>query len=245
MTGQHHRKPPTRTWHSFAELPPRPDPKTGHPFPPHAPAYAGSDTDSDKATPRPNRFFGPPEPPEGMGRPLAWHYDNVVGNVRRYFVALAIVLVGIAILSLLRGDGLADLLIWQVWPVAVIGTYLMSDPLTFKTITAGSDWLQWGTRKRWYHRAPRDGHINTYELVSVTASGSGASLYLKLEDADGNILFRMRHALQQNRQIWDLLYNGILHSVANGAETDTLAIGILKLDETPALHLRDTHPESP
>jgi hypothetical protein len=71
---------------------------------------------------------------------------------------------------LLRGDGLADLLIWQVWPVAVIGAYLMSDPFTFKTIAAGADWLQWSTRKRWYHRAPRHGHISTYELVSVTAS---------------------------------------------------------------------------
>ncbi|MGH3949391.1 MAG: hypothetical protein ACRDSE_09735 [Pseudonocardiaceae bacterium] len=112
-------------------------------------------------------------------------------------------------------------------------------------MSAGADWVQWGMRKRWYQRRAHRGYLKIYELVSVTADAAGPTLYLRLEDAEGNVLYRMRHALQGDRRIWDLLYNGILHSVANGAEIDTLAIGMLKLDETPALRLRDRAGETP
>ncbi|WP_216207018.1 hypothetical protein [Amycolatopsis aidingensis] len=238
MAGHHRRKTPQRTWHEFPQLPPRPNPDTGEPLPPHAPGYSGPDHPGNN--PRlAGPMFGPPEPPPGMGPCLAWHRDDITGNIRRYIVALAILALGSSVLSLLRGDTFGDALTyWPVWIVIVVFAYLMSDPLTFKTMSAGADWLQWGTRKRWYHRTPRAGHVKFYDLVSITASGSGITIYLRLEDTEGNVLYRMPHALQQNRHIWDLLYNGILHSVANGAEIDNLAIKALRLDETQALQLR-------
>jgi hypothetical protein len=45
--------------------------------------------------------------------------------------------------------------------------------------------------------------------------------------------------LQRDRRIWDLVYNGVLHSVAGGAQATQQAIGVLKLNDTPALRLRD------
>ncbi|GAA3564826.1 hypothetical protein GCM10022222_55720 [Amycolatopsis ultiminotia] len=53
------------------------------------------------------------------------------------------------------------------------------------------------------------------------------------------VLTRSTEELQRDRRIWDLVYNGILHSVASGAQVGNQAIGILQLDKTPALKIRD------
>lgn len=61
---------------------------------------------------------------------------------------------------------------------------------------------------------------------------------LELYDKDVGIA-RSFQELQQDRRIWNLVYNGILHSVANGATVSKQAIGILQLHNTPALQLRE------
>jgi len=77
--------------------------------------------------------------------------------------------------------------------------------------SAGAEW--YSTGDRW---------VRIYELVQVTMSqarnGDG---YLRLVDVDGRALKVGYAHLRHNRLIWDLVYNGILHSViAGNAETN-------------------------
>lgn len=239
MAGQHRREEHRRAWHEFPGLPPRPDPDTGEPFPPHAPAYTGSDQSGSSEPGLASGPFGPPAPPRGKGPPLAWHRDTALSNVFNYFLAAAILAIGIAAISLLRGDAFGDgLRYWQVWIIIVVGAWLMAAPLTFNSMSAGADWLQWGVRSSILYRKQRIGVINFYNITSISSSGAGATVYLRFEDSGGNVLFRMLHDLQKSRKIWDLFYNGVLHSVANGADIDYMATKALHLDETPALELR-------
>ncbi|HEX5494071.1 MAG TPA: hypothetical protein VFX70_05785, partial [Mycobacteriales bacterium] len=70
----------------------------------------------------------------------------------------------------------------------------------------------------------------TYELTKVALKRSGANMMLDLVDRDGRTLRVPWSRLQYNRALWDLVYNGILHSVYVGhAETDLGARNHLKL----------------
>jgi hypothetical protein len=75
------------------------------------------------------------------------------------------------------------------------------------------DWLR--GRKQW---------VRTYELVKVRSYPSFSGGWIRLEDRDGRTLGLDHTTLQQDRRLWDLVYNGILHSViAGGAETNGAA----------------------
>ncbi|WP_232320310.1 hypothetical protein [Rhodococcus sp. WMMA185] len=73
-------------------------------------------------------------------------------------------------------------------------------------MAAGSVWVQDGPD--W---------INTYELVRIRFSVDGLRRVLRIEDSEGRKIhsFGLRNA-QSNPLMWDLVYNGILHSVASG-----------------------------
>src|SRR5699024_8759270 len=55
------------------------------------------------------------------------------------------------------------------------------------------------------------------------------ALYLELAD-DSSFIELARVEWQPDRRIWDPVYNGILHSVADGATTNHNARGFLQLD---------------
>jgi hypothetical protein len=86
--------------------------------------------------------------------------------------------------------------------------------------SAGAEWF-----------AIHDKWIGTYQLVEVTAKASGSGVYLKLKDSDGEILeFKFSDLVGTNRLLYDLVYNGILHSViAGNAATNSLLHRTLKL----------------
>ncbi|MGH3620910.1 MAG: hypothetical protein ACRDQ5_03855, partial [Sciscionella sp.] len=170
-----------------------------------------------------------------MGPVLVWHRDSIKGQIFGYFLALAIAIVAVAIMSVVQGRGLDMLTAWPVYPIMLVGAYLMSSPLDFKTVSAGADWFQTGRRKRWYQREARLNYVKLYELLKVTGSYAGASFQLYLEDADGRGMYRTLNQLQPDRKTWDLIYNGILHSVANGADTDKISNDLLTLHNTPVL----------
>ncbi|WP_211323112.1 hypothetical protein [Amycolatopsis palatopharyngis] len=149
---------------------------------------------------------------------------------------------GALLLALLKGD-LGYLGFWQVWVVAVVFAYLASGPLDYETTSAGSDWIKLDFNKRLYRRA-RSGYLKIYELTTVEGYFAGGMLHLRIEDLDGHWLDRQVGDLQRDRRIWDLFYNGLLHSVANGAEINRVAVDLLSLNETPALRLRDRRPEA-
>ncbi|WP_297547275.1 hypothetical protein [Amycolatopsis sp.] len=142
----------------------------------------------------------------------------------------------VAVISLTAGAGLSGFTAWPMWILIVVGTVLTTSPFSYFTYSAGADWLlvervRWGVRKR--------GWVDLYELKRIDASFGGTTFHLWLFDKDLGFS-RSFQELQQDRRIWDLVYNGILHSVAGGAEPSKQAIGILKLNETPALRLRES-----
>ena len=108
---------------------------------------------------------------------------------------------------------------WFLWLVLAVTIPIYYFSLRSKRVVAGADWLQSGTR--W---------IRTYELTKVTLKRNGTNTVLELVDQDARTLRIPWSQLQYNRELWDLVYNGILHSVFNGhAEADPGARHHLRL----------------
>ncbi|MDH6282275.1 hypothetical protein [Prescottella agglutinans] len=107
---------------------------------------------------------------------------------------------------LIIANGIQWMTLWQVWVViAVIGgfTYWRFGQEWF---AAGATWAQVG--KSW---------VNTYELVEIKFSVDGLNRVLRLKDSSGRQIYSFRlRDFQANARMWDLAYNGILHSVASG-----------------------------
>lgn len=165
-----------------------------------------------------------------------WHRDSVAGQVFRYMVALAVAVAGVVVISMLNGDGPRDLLrYWQIWGIVLIGAYLMSSPLDVRMVSVGADWFQIGRGRRWYHRGPVEtSFLKLYELAEVTGSADGGAPELYLSDGEHAMRLRIDE-LQPDRRTWDLVYNGILHSVAAGAKVDAISAALLHLDEAPVV----------
>jgi len=85
-------------------------------------------------------------------------------------------------------------------------------------MSAGADWYKYGRR-----------YVKTYELTSVKVKGTPGSWALDLRDAEGRKVWTQLWRIQQNPRLWDLVYNGIRHSVCNGAETNRRALDRLQL----------------
>ncbi|WP_233573668.1 hypothetical protein [Amycolatopsis panacis] len=218
-------------------LPLRPDPQSGEPFPPHGLSYVGAKQRDPVLDPnRETRLSYKPEPPAGLGPVLAWHRESRRGKAVLVLTGIGLMLVIVAGISLLSGDGLAAFGYWQMWVLVAVGTILMAGPFSYLTYAAGADWFmversRWGVKKRLW--------VDLYELKKIDVSYGGTTFHLFLYDKDLG-LSRSFEELQRDRRIWDLIYNGILHSVAAGAQVSPQAIGVLKLNETPALRLRDS-----
>jgi GMP synthase PP-ATPase subunit len=108
---------------------------------------------------------------------------------------------------------------WWIWP-AVAGFSLLAYPIVIKEGTAaGAEWVM--VNKGW---------VRVYELTSIKAYTYSNTLNLHFVDSGGRKLQAGIGRLQDDRRIWDLTYNGILHSVVNNAaETNHLARGTLRL----------------
>ncbi|HEX5402336.1 MAG TPA: hypothetical protein VFX16_08550 [Pseudonocardiaceae bacterium] len=189
-------------------LPPVPDPETGEPRPPRAPGRASA---------KPARFdrsrVSDPElapvPPAGQGPVLAWYRTT-----RRYAVQVgAGGALAVAVLLWLRaGFHVFWITYWWVWlSIAVIGVLVGYTQLRgHDQCAAGVEWLS--GRRSW---------VRTYELVKVKSLLAIGTPLISMEDSGGRRLSVPLTALQSDRLLWDLVYNGILHSViAGNAETN-------------------------
>lgn len=220
-------------------LPPRPDPQTGEPFPPPGLSYFGGGEGAPKDNPyRESRLSHKPDPPPEKGPVLVWHRENRAGKVATFLSGIAIYAVIMSIISWLQGETFGEMLkYWQLWIIVIVFSLLATGPFSYMGYSAGADWLQvdrvrWGKHKRMW--------VDLYELTRIHATYGGTTFHLELYDKDIGFA-RSFQELQQDHRIWDLVYNGILHSVANGATISKQAIGILRLEQTPALRLRQQH----
>ncbi|WP_205669027.1 hypothetical protein [Amycolatopsis suaedae] len=181
-----------------AALPPMPDRMTGDPRPPRAPV-------------RSSKKPGPKQPyhdkkvlpgPSDAGPPLEWDY----GDRRLQLWAAATMLVlGIALAFFKEGFDWLDN--WSIWLGLVVISGLFSLLLRGHKISAGADWLN-----------TRGGIVRTYELTEVNFdTGPYGTPVLQLKDKHGGEADAQMTFMESNRELWDLVYNGILHSLANGA----------------------------
>lgn len=208
------------------DLPPRPDSDTGQPFPPHAPGYDQQHDGKNDA--RPAEEGGPTSPP-GMGRTLAWYRESARSRLTRWPIALSIAAVVMAIVFLIFDQSLDGMAAWPVWVVLLVGSFLMADPFADSTVAAGADWV---SHRRRYLSGLRSSYewVKTYELTRIDGSNAPTGSGLSLSDEERDIGISVAD-LQHDRRVWDLLYNGILHSIANGAHANSVAMSLLKLSD--------------
>lgn len=203
----------------LARLPPMPDIQTGEPRPPHAPVESGNEKPGHR---RESARGKVPQPPPGEGPLLEWFYPD---RTTRLIAGLCCVVLGIVIYTLKDwGFGWVDnVWLWLIlvpWPILflVTGRNLR--------MSAGADWFAYGKR----------GFVKTYELSSVDVVIDGAAHSLKLKDRNGGSIHAQINDVQQNHELWDLVYNGILNSVHRGsAAANDRARGYLQLDAPPHL----------
>lgn len=194
-------------------LPPKPGIETGLPRPPRAPVDPGSGSGTGEKN---ERFR--PSPPPNQGPVLEWYK----GSRRRSIMAgLGGIVVVAAGLTLKDGGSLEWTSIWWMWLFPLAAGPLIALSTRVAGCSAGAEWFAVG--KNW---------VRTYELTSVKLKTPANYRELRLEDSDGRTLSIKLLTAQENRDLWDLVYNGILHSVVNGeAETNALAHRAFKLPE--------------
>lgn len=211
-------------------LPSKPDRQTGKPAPPEAPAFYGN------AKKRRTAERHKPAPPHSdMGPTIAWYRTSGRSNVVGFFVTLVIFAFIISVITVAQGGGFFEWLqAWQVWLAVVLGSALIASPLRIQYQAAGADWFAWGQQRLYAWWRPQKWRVlYTYEITEITADAHGATgIFLTFTDLRGNEFTKPRSGLQLDQRIWDLAYNGILHSLANGASVDKLSQQVLEIPES-------------
>lgn len=87
-------------------------------------------------------------------------------------------------------------------------------------VSAGADWF-----------ARKHDRVDAYDLVEIKLAGASGRLAwdLILKDKKGGEVTAELREIQSNRGLWDLVYNGLVHSVRRGARTNSKAVDELKL----------------
>ncbi|MGW5289537.1 hypothetical protein [Rhodococcus pyridinivorans] len=181
------------------DLPPIPDPITGEPRPPRAPRiHHGTERTPTDRHPR-----KPPKTPEHLGPILEWLQPTFRDRYTEALFWAGVVIVDITLLE--HGD-LGWTHRWGAWAFILGVGWWIFHSIGTRWVAAGATWLQ--SRKTW---------VDTYHLTYVRFSGSGRTSALSLKDFHGNeIRSASIDEIQNNPDLWDLVYNGILHSVDSG-----------------------------
>lgn len=204
-----------------SELPPKPAPETGEPRPPHAPFHQDFAKKSEEQLRR-ERVTDPakaPAPPEGHGPLLAWYRASWKEALKT--AAWVVPFFPVA-LSLYRFS-LDWIGFWQAWiflPLIMLGVYSTQRTVV---VAAGAEWLKHG--KSW---------VRLYELTDIEVKHRGNDMHLDLTDDAGRTIMSKLIDLQKDQHLWDLIYNGILHSViAGGATTTGMVHSALEVPRRP------------
>jgi hypothetical protein len=220
-------------------LPPKPDPLTGEPRPPSAPSVAGPWAGLDRRHVV-ERRESPDESVEARER--TWNLENYFesAHARRshrarwaagmalWVVAVEGALVGIYIFFSSDSDlgsslsGRA-----QLFTIIFVAAWLIHWALFYftcreRSVYAGSSWLGEG-------RGDGD-RLKLYELSVVAVSKPAKpEAVLFLEDRHSTVLQLPMGLIEGNPRLWALVYNGIRHSVAEGAKIESATRELLHL----------------
>lgn len=164
-----------------------------------------------------------PQPPNGQGPVLEWFRPTPGAGLTMGLILSATM---VAFFSW-RDSGIGWMSVWWLWLFVLAGpVYFLATGRNLR-ISAGADWLAYGKT-----------FLKTYELTKIHVTVGGAAHQLILEDAHGGRLEYVGiHDLQLNRELWDLVYLGLLHSTyENNADVNRMAKNYLGLSIPP--HLR-------
>lgn len=146
---------------------------------------------------------------------------------------LAFLAAAFSVYTWLQGDKwLAWTSWWPLWVFFGVISAAASSPLSITTHSAGPDWYDRTTMRLGVFRT-HDTTIRLYELNYVGIEVTNA-MRLHLEDRYAALTLEFGE-WQYTRLMWDLVYNGIVHSVANGAKINNRAWKYLWLDEIEGL----------
>ncbi|WP_305093352.1 hypothetical protein [Prescottella sp. R16] len=142
-----------------------------------------------------------PPGPEHLGPVLEWSLPT-----RKLRWQAGLLLIAVTVVFLTVANGFSWMTYWDVWLFVLAGGLFMYWRLGGEWFAAGARWVQ--VNSSW---------VDTYELVEIKFSADGVNRVLRLKDSSGRQIysFRLRN-VQSNPRMWDLVYNGILHSVASG-----------------------------
>lgn len=181
------------------DLPPVPDRVTGEPRPPAVLRRETKAVESTPANRKPRKH--PPSPVDELGPILEWSQNTP----RTAWLGGALVFL-IAAVFLTANNGFAWMSLWWMWLFILLFGWGIVRILGKDWVAAGAVWVQ-----------SRDAWVNTYELTRITFSVDGYNRVLRVEDGAGRKIHSLKlRSLQVNPPLWDLVYNGILHSVASG-----------------------------
>lgn len=187
----------THPFDTTGQVPSCPDTRTGQPRPPRAHRkFHGRQTTPTDRHPR-----KAPPPPEQQGPRLEWYQEGPRGALTSGLLGAVIVAVAGTLIS-----GPEWVTQWYMWLLPIITGFLVFITLRKDWVAAGARWLQ--HKNTW---------VDTYDLVDVTIGANGMNQVLKLTDSQGRRIQTLPlRDVQENADLWDLVYNGILHSTVNG-----------------------------
>ena len=142
-----------------------------------------------------------PAPPAGQGPVLEWYEPTGWDAWKAGLLAMVTTGLVLALAVLLL-----DVVPWQYVPLlppltgSIVVVLRQSD-----ACAAGAEWF--AVKARW---------VRTYELVSFRLREDVGVPVLVMEDRGGRKVRVSLATAQRNRALWDLVYNGLLHSVETG-----------------------------
>lgn len=194
-------------WNS--PLHPKPNPETGEPRPPRAPRSGRVPFNFGTRNSETKSKEQAPDPPSGQGSTLEWNYHHN-WNERIFATIVAFFGVGLAVILYSSGIITGNKLILFLFVIPLAG-FALAGHSQGSSCAAGAEWLLNTKDGSW---------VRTYELARITASGHAADTFT-FEDREGRTLSIHMNGLYANPQLWDLVYNGIRHSVIrDGAEAN-------------------------
>lgn len=218
-------------------LPPVPDAVTGEPAPPRAPQVVGPWAGHPKAgrrvkswRPAARKIWG-----RGSGGALesvSARQQHIVRN-SLLMAAISLALLSCFIYAVvsdeseLTVDGFADTfpIAFFIWIPSVIAFYFATRDQGFYV---GSTWIT--EHERLIDERSSTLRLNTYELgeVRVRRTARPDAILLMVSRKYESIKIPLG-LLEGNPRLWDYVYNGLVHSVANGAEIDAATRELLHL----------------
>jgi hypothetical protein len=118
--------------------------------------------------------------------------------------------------------------IWYLWLIPLLCPPIFMLAGRSSRCSAGAQWLARGG----------GGWVRLYEinLIKVSLASAGTARQIELHDSCGHAMSIRVDDLQLNPKLWDLVYNGLIHSVhVNGAETNKRARDWLQLERPPTV----------